>query len=335
MSALHARRPASTADGQIELQVLQQAAEWFALLRSPGVADTDWRDWQHWREADSRHQAAWARVEAISGAFERLPASDKPNARRTLERAAGRQARRRSALKMLGLLCGAGVAGWSASRSAPWLEWNADYRTATGEVRQIELADGGQVWLNTASALDVRYTPTLRALRLHRGEILVQTAKTPPDRVERPFVVDTAAGRLRALGTRFSVRMLGDAAQVSVFQGAVEMSPADGAPATVLQAGEQRTLHAAGSGPATPASTARQAWSQGLLLAENMRLGDFIAELANYRRGYLDCAPEVADLRLVGVYEAADTDRTLAALAATLPVRIHAPLPWWVRLVPR
>ncbi|MNT56173.1 fec operon regulator FecR [compost metagenome] len=66
-----------------------------------------------------------------------------------------------------------------------------------------------------------------------------------------------------------------------------------------------------------------------------MRLGDFIAEVSRYRRGYLACAPEVADLRIVGAYALADTDRVLAALADTLPVRIQATMPWWVTVVPR
>ncbi|KAG1069902.1 hypothetical protein G6F40_017608 [Rhizopus arrhizus] len=66
-----------------------------------------------------------------------------------------------------------------------------------------------------------------------------------------------------------------------------------------------------------------------------MRLGDFIAELSRYRRGYLGCAPEVADLRIVGAYAVGDTDRVLAALAATLPVRVRATMPWWVVVVPK
>ena len=72
-----------------------------------------------------------------------------------------------------------------------------------------------------------------------------------------------------------------------------------------------------------------------MLLADDMRLGDFVVELSRYRRGYLGCAPQVADLRLVGAFPLADTGRVLRALAETLPVRIHRPLPWWVSIEPR
>ena len=172
-------------------------------------------------------------------------------------------------------------------------------------------------------------------MRLHRGEILVHTA---PDATlpARPFVVDTVQGRLRALGTRFAVRQMDAATTVAVFEGAVEVRPATpGAAALVVRAGEQTRFTATAGDPVTPADSARQAWTRGLLLAENMRLAEFIAELARYRPGHLGCAPEVADLRLVGAYDTTDTDRVLAALEATLPVRVRTPLPWWVVVGPR
>ena len=90
-----------------------------------------------------------------------------------------------------------------------------------------------------------------------------------------------------------------------------------------------------GAEPAVPADMAGSAWTRGLLIAENMRLADFLSELARYRRGHLGCDPKVADLRIVGTYALADTDRVLAALEATLPVRVRTPLPWWVVVEPR
>lgn len=309
--------------------VLQQAAEWFAVLGSPSVSARERQRWAAWRDADERHRAAWARVEAISGAFTSVPTDDKSGARRVLDTASERQLARRRASQMLLLLCGTGLLGWSVAKRAPWAAWSAAYQTATGERREVELADGGRVWLNTASAMDVDYSPDQRRIRLHRGEILIETARDavqPP----RPFVVETEDGRMRALGTRFTVQRQADGTRVNVFAGAVELAPRDGGAPLILQAGEQSLLSSAGAGPATAADNARQAWRQGLLLAENMRLEDFIAELARHRPGYLACAPQVADLRLVGAYDLSDTDRVLAALEATLPLRVRRTLPWWV-----
>lgn len=316
-------------------QVLQQAAEWYAALGAPSVDAAERQRWRQWHDADPAHQQAWRQVEAISGKFLDLPGGNKPMARRLLDAAAAGQARRRLTLKTLTLLCGAGFGAWGASRALPWRQWAASHHTALGERRQVRLADGAVIWLNTDSAIDVDYGPDLRRIKLVAGEILVATA---PDNQSpaRPFVVDTAQARLRALGTRYSVYQQDGASVVAVFEGAVRIEPTTaGAAGGILQAGEQARITRAGAAPAETAALARRSWADGLLVAENMRLGDFVAELSRYRRGYLGCAPEIADLRIVGTYSTADTQQALATLEATLPVRIRTPMPWWTVLEPR
>lgn len=316
-------------------KVLQEAAEWFAVLRAPAVPPGERLRWREWHDADPAHQLAWRQVEAISGKFQNVPGGDKPMAHRLLDAAAAKRAQRRRAMKMLTLLCGAGLGVWASARTTPWRVWTAEHATGLGERRQIRLADGGSLWLNTDSAIDVDYRADLRRIKLIAGEILIDTA---PDTQSpaRPFVVDTAEARLRALGTRYSVYQEDGASIVAVFDGAVSVEPLQaGAPSLLLHAGQQSRVTRTRAGAAAPADEARRSWSDGLIVAENMRLGDFIAELSRYRRGHLACAPEVADLRIVGAYAVADTDRVLAALAATLPVRIRASLPWWVVVLPK
>lgn len=333
MSAHRAPEPAD--QGAPADEVLMQAAYWFSVLRSPRVSDREVRAWRAWRDACGANRDAWARVEAISGTFEFLPASSRDGAREVLTIAASRQLSRRRAVKLLSLAVGAGIAGWTGLRTPQGQLLRADLRSATGERRELQLADGGRLWLNSATAVDVDYSAGLRRLRLHAGEILVQTADDSAA-AARPFVVDTAHGRLRALGTRFSVRQLDGGSEVAVFEGAVEIRTAQpGAAALVLRAGEQARFSASAIGSPEAAATTREAWSRGLLVAENMRLGDFIDELARHRRGHLGCDPAVADLRIVGVYELADTDRVLHALEGTLPVTVRRRLPWWVVVTPR
>lgn len=326
--------PVDPVDGAT-LRVLEEAAEWFAVLRSPTAGRDDVDGWRGWLAADASHRQAWARVEAISGKFDLLHIDDKPAARQVLDTAARRQATRRRAIRMLSLLCAGGVGAWSATQVVPWQTWVAAHRTRTGERREVRLADGASVWLNTATAIDVDYAATLRRVVLRAGEVLVRTGPDPAV-PPRPFVVDTGQGRLRALGTRFSVRQLDGAGIVAVFDGAVEIEPRDaGAGGRTVRAGEQARFTAGGVDATMPAEPARQLWARGLLVAENMRLADFLVELSRYRPGYLGCDPEVADVRIVGTYSLADTDRVLAALEATLPVRVRARLPWWVVIGPR
>jgi len=325
---------AETAADEPDYRVLQEAAEWFAVLRAPDAGDGDIQGWRNWLAADAAHRQAWTRVEAVSGKFEHLPADGKPMAHRILDTAAGRQASRRRTVGMLALLGATGMGAWGLKRTVPWQAWTAAHRTGTGQSLEMRLSDGTRIWLNTASAIDADYNGTLRRVFLRAGEIFVETASDTAA-TPRPFVVDTAQGRLHALGTRFGVRQLDGASIVAVFEGAVEILPQEsGGAGPVLRAGEQARFTASGARPAAPAEARLQAWTRGLLVAEDMRLADFLSDLSRYRPGYLGCDPRVADVRIVGTYALSDTDRVLAALEATLPVRVRSPLPWWTVVEP-
>lgn len=326
---------AEAATPALSHDTMQQAAGWFALLRSDEATEQDQARWQLWLERDSAHRAAWRHVEAIGRRFDTLRASRDPSvavsALQAVERK--RQMRRRTFSGLL-TLAGASCVGWVAYRHTPLPElamaWAADYRTATGEVREIALRDGTRVWLNTDSAFSVDYGAELRRLRLIRGEMLVSTAPDPL----RPFVVDTAQGRLRALGTRFNVRLAQDTTLVAVYEGAVKVRTADGRQTRVIEAGQQTRFTHDAIAPVQVADAAREAWTRGVLLAENMTLGDLVSELGRHRVGHLGVAPELADMRVLGSYPLRDTDRALMLLEASLPLRVRHTLPWWVTLEP-
>jgi transmembrane sensor len=77
----------------------------------------------------------------------------------------------------------------------------ADYSTSPGQQRQITLADGSQITLNTDSAISVDFDPQQRRIRLIAGEAYFTIA---PDN-GRPFVVTTDEGEVQALGTAFDI----------------------------------------------------------------------------------------------------------------------------------
>ena len=83
---------------------------------------------------------------------------------------------------------------------------------------------------------------------------------------------------------------------------------------------------------AQPAQRAREAWTYGILLAENIRLGDLIEELQPYRRGFINVSDQAAGLRVFGGYPLNDPDQTLAMLAQALPIEVSHTLPWWVSI---
>ncbi|WJD64632.1 FecR family protein [Pseudomonas kurunegalensis] len=312
---------------------LQAAANWYAqLLAAPQDAQLQ-RRWQQWLGAASANQVAWAHVERISQRFTPL----KLQADASLQ-ALGRVRRtdldRRRAVGLLGLLCGGGLlalAGWRVPAARQQLlVLNADQRTATGEIRSLRLPDGGLVWLNGSTALNIDYRANLRRVELLAGEVLVETAHD-----SRPFVIDTHQGRLQALGTRFSVWQRDQSARLSVFDGAVRLHPAEGTDSLVVAAGWQSDFDRHGAQAPRAVDESRQAWREGRLLASDISLGEFVEQLRAYLPGHLGVDPHVRALRVMGSFPADDPERTLAMLESALPIRVRKTLPWWYSIEPR
>lgn len=311
------------APGTLSHSSLEQAAQWYVRLQEPGSPQEHQR-WQAWVAQNPEHLAAWQYVARVSQRF--APLLEQPQS-------AGRALRssRRQALKTLLVLCGGSTLAWGTWRNTalPRLVggWSADYATASGETRDALLADGSHVWLNALSALDVRFDAAQRLLHLRFGEVLIDTAK---DRL-RPFLVDTVHGRMQALGTRFSVVQAEDHTQLNVFDGRVQVSTAQHV--RIVEAGQQVSFTRERVDAPRAASPAREAWSHGVLLADNLPLGQLIAELNRYRPGHLGCDPAVAQLPVMGSFPLQDSDHALHLLQAALPIRLDRPLPWWTTVV--
>lgn len=310
--------------------VARQAVEWWVELAAPQCDDRARQRFLYWRQAHPDHERAWLHIERMAGRLQTLNA---PLASQVAQTAllTRHPLKRRAAIKTLAGVLFVGGAGWSAQRYSHWRGWSADQHTGIGERRTITLDDGSTLTLNTDSVVDIRFDAEVRELHLVRGEILLATAADP-----RPFRVATAQGWLRPLGTRFAVREYPDRSRLEVFQGAVEIRLRD-APGSgrTVQAGERAIYRRAGVEPVTPLTASAGAWAQGMLVADRTRLADFIAELGRYRPGVVNCDPQIAGLRLSGTYPLADTNRILASLSATLPVRIQFITRYWVRVMPR
>ena len=242
---------------------------------------------------------------------------------------------RRKALIGGGLGCLALMLGW---RYTPLGEYGhglangllADHHTGTGQIEELSLADGGRVWLNTATALDVHYGET-RHIALHQGEVFIETAR---DNLKRRFIVTTRHGSLTALGTRFGAYQQPNASLLAVFDGAVRINTRDG-DERVIEAGEQVSFDQQTIHKPQPIQRARKAWTRGVLQADNVPLRDFVAELSRYQHGHIGVADAVADIKVIGAYPIDRPDHALDMLANALPVIISRPFPWWTEIRPR
>ena len=311
----------------IDPAIVQRASEWMARLWSGEASEADRSACAAWRAAHPEHERAWNRLQAMEEQLIRLP---REAARRVLLDAPPALATRRGALRLLGTALVLGGVGYSLRRSDAWKLASSDFTAATGEIRTVTLPDGTRVVLDTDSAIDLRYSAQERRVILRTGQILVTTAASPAP-AYRPFLIECAQGMVRALGTRFTVRQEDDAAQVAVYQGAVEIRPARAPDAALrLDAGQRTVFSDAQALPPLPAQESAAAWAQGNLVAEQMRVADFVAELGRYRHGVLRCDAGAAALRVSGVFPLRDTGRALENLTLGVPVEVLYRSRYWV-----
>ncbi|MFT4191817.1 MAG: FecR domain-containing protein [Comamonas sp.] len=316
---------------------LQAAAEWYATLLADDASTADRAGWQAWLAQSPGNRQAWDEIEAIARQFQPLqqtPAQRQAasSALQAAHRVGQAASPRRKALRSLAWLAASGLSGWLAWRHTPLRDGIAaqlaDFHTRVGETRALQLADGTQVWLNTASALDVCYSATQRALRLVTGEVLIETAADPA----RAFMLHTPHGQMQALGTRFGVRLREDSTELAVYEGAVRIHTGATHTTVTLQAGQQTQFDCLTIGATRTAPAEAPAWPLGMLVAHDMPLAQLATELARYRHGHISVAPEVAGLRVLGTYPLGDSELALQLLAKSLPIRIRRTLPWWVSI---
>lgn len=309
----------------IDPAIMRQAAEWIAQLWSDDVSEQDRAECADWRARHPDHEQAWQRLIAFEHKLDSVP---RDAARQALRAPAG--AGRRRVLRALGLGALVAGAGLSMRHSDTWQRATSDYRSGTGDIQALTLPDGSHVTLAPGSAMDLRFTEYERRVDLHAGEILISTAPDPAG-TPRPFRVRTRHGTIQALGTRFTVRDDDASSRVAVFEGAVEIRPARAPDDAVrVDAGQGSRFSQYDVARPEPVADTAAAWSRGMLVANDMPLDAFIAELARYRPGLLRCDPAVAHLRVSGVFSLRDTDRTLDNLTRGLPVAVVYRTRYWV-----
>ncbi|ALL67813.1 FecR family protein [Paraburkholderia caribensis MBA4] len=313
--------------------VARRAVEWWLDLQSGDITDSQRRAFECWRAEHADHDRAWRHIQSVSQRLQMLNESPAASAARAaLTRP--RSPARRAGVKALVLLFFGGGTAWLARDQIAWRGWSADLHTGTGEQRNVTLADGTRLMLDTASAVDVRFSDTERRIVLLRGEVMVVTGHDDGP-APRPFVAQTAQGVSIPLGTRFSLRQEPSMTRLDVFEGAVKVEPARAPGVSKLaHAGERMRFTATHIMSIEPANADTAAWTQGMLVASNMRLGDFVSELGRYRDGYLRCDPSIADFRLSGTFPLSDTDRVLDTLVTTLPVEVEYVTRYWVTVKP-
>lgn len=314
---------------QDEEAIHAQAAEWIVML-SADDAEERMRaqaDFSAWKAASPRHAAAAKQMENVLQQLQMVRQQNGDSARPArVALDAALQPKRRIGRSMhqvasvLLLLCC--TAYFFAKVWLPAYPL-ADLSTGKGEWRTSSLPDGSRITLNSDSAINVHYTPTQRRVELVHGEILADVAKD----ANRPFVVETRNGTVRARGTRFVVKLEEDASWLSMLESSVEVRTrqqikSESGTGTAFSAGDRVRFDAERLGPVThiDVRSVSEAWARHQLVATNQTLGDVIRELARHRPGHIYYDAKALDgIRISAVLPLDDTDNALQLLCNNFP----------------
>lgn len=285
----------------------ETALEWLVTLHSGEATEADWGCYDAWKGAVPAHRQAAEAAESLwAGLGGALPR------RRLVAKAVAALS-----LAVLVVVGGVGLRG-----AGPPQTWLADLRTNVGERGSFVLEDGSRIVLDTASGVDLAFSPERRRVILRGGTIHVQVSPDP----DRPFEVEAAGGTVRALGTAFDVRRMDDLVRVVVTEHVVRVSyPTGGKTAADVPAGRQIAYGpSSGLGRETLATAGATAWQRGRLVFDGLPLGQVLAEMGRYHRGMVVFADDgLRALPVTGTFDSDDLDGLLDAVAAVLPVRVY------------
>ena len=309
---------------QEQQQIRQQAAEW-AIRLDGGDLDRSRREaLDGWLAADPRHPAALALAQRT---WKQLGSLAEP---RTMVQTPVASAPRRAGGRRKGWRGWAAAAAVLLALGSAWNErdagvsWLADHATGKGEVRILRLVDGSEVELDAQSAIDVAYDSRERRVRLLEGSAIFRAAPRA-GRETRPFVVESAGGSTRALGTRFLVSRNDDGSvQVGVLEHRVAVALAHPRTGTVgrRELGEGESLRYSAEGGGGGGRGGGPPPRRGLLVFDEQPLGEVVARLNRYRPGHLLVAPgALAQRRVSGVFRVADLEASLQSISDELGVR--------------
>ncbi|HMN79021.1 MAG TPA: FecR domain-containing protein, partial [Burkholderiaceae bacterium] len=173
-----------------------------------------------------------------------------------------------------------------------------------------------------------RFDGGQRLIRLRAGRLAVRVARDG-----RPFIVETAQGRVQALGTRFTVAQLAGRSEVTVLEHSVRVTVTGGLD-RALASGEGAVFDGDRIELLPRDARARSAWTDGVLDVRDEPLAAVIDALRPYQHGLIRISPEAGRLRVFGVFPLDRPEQVLQDLVDTQPIRVRR---WgrWVTLIDR
>jgi transmembrane sensor len=306
-------------DGSRLTVVQREALDWLGRLHSGGATEEDFAAWEAWRNQSLAHAQAYDLAQKIlrfTGEHEQ-----KPDEALVPVPFYEREVPRRVALAAM--VFAAGGYGFVNPPMGMWpslAELSSDYRTQTGQQKQLALASGLSVELNTNTSVSLNNRPQLPGIKLVSGEVAVNADLPRP----MQFVASTGEGEVKAQNASFDLRKTATGFRaicvtglITVRQNKAEVS---------LQPGEAIVCTAGARAPGQPFKVdadAVTAWRKGEIVFRNASLREIVAEINRYRRGEIILInQDVGERKLSGSFSVKHLDDMADHLA--LFAGVHA-----------
>lgn len=184
----------------------------------------------------------------------------------------------------------------------------ADYNTLStpkGGQYQVVLPDGSHVWLNAASSLTypTTFTGKEREVEL-KGEAYFEIAKASikhnGDVDLKPFIVKTAKGEVRVLGTHFNINAYADERdeKTTLLEGSVKVTT--GNSASVIKPGEQALLSGASLKVSHVDVDQAVAWKNGIFSFKKADIQTMMRQIARWYDVDVEYEGKIPDDLFVG-----------------------------------
>lgn len=323
-----------------EGSVDDQAAAWFAYLRSGHDTETGRAQFSAWLREDPSHAGAYVTIKEAWEAFaeidqveDRLTASSaipehaEPQQRHW--RRPAMQSWRMAAAAMVTVMIGLGVAAGAlyamleprpAEPLAIAQVETLHFETGIGQIETLSLPDGSVVTLSGDTRMEVRLGET-RDVVLSTGQAYFEVAHD----VSRPFEIRAGAAEVRVLGTAFDIRHGADAVAVSVTEGRVRLTSA--APAgeesglsMLLTPRQQAVLSNDGDVRRGYFDADRTlAWRQHRFYFDDASLCELLVDVNRFSETQVSAPdPDSCALRVSASFDSAQIEQTLDAVADNL-----------------
>ena len=309
----------------------EAAIQWMVEMRSGDVSERQLRAFEAWLDADPDNETTWIRLQEglmPCGVAARQQLARGALTRQLIERRHGRRA---FLTGLVGCVAGGALAGGALDRFLPLGSILADHVTLTGQQRTVQLPDGSSLTLAARSAVDVQYETGIRRIRLVTGEMLVRAAAR-----STPFQADAGPMALQTQGGAFLLEHRDDAISATACEGSGTFGPSADPSRTsrnpVLAAGHQIVFASGQMHQRRADVQAAMAWLNGLLVANDSTVASVAARLQSYFPGIIRVDPDVADVRVTGVFSLKEPDAALDALAASLDLSVTRIARYWVRI---